>query len=1004
MKTTPKISSLKPSYYWLEDPSKYNIGLNAPHAFLVPYHDETNALTLDFNNSKYYKLLNGAWSFIWRKNRKELPEGFERVDVNTSDWDLINVPANWELSGYGIPIYVNDRYEFHKNPPYVPEDNETGVYKRKFKIPQDWKDRNIYITFGAIRSAAYFWINGQFIAYNQDSKTEIELNLTPYIIDGENDITVQVFRWSDGSYLECQDMWRLSGIERDVYIWSTPLVHLQDFKITTQHIESKTWQLNTELDLRNFDTKHSKNNYNLKIKLWDKNKIIKEDVINISFDDNSINIFQEITILDIEPWSHETPKLYIITFELLERETTVEVISHQIGFRKIEIKGGILQLNGKELLIKGVNRHEHNQFKGHIIDEESMHQDIKLMLMNNINAVRNSHYPNDRRWYSLCDHYGLLVIDEANIESHGMGYEEASLAKDEKWKYAHLDRIKRMYQRSKNHACIIIWSLGNEGGNGINFKEAYDWLKQKELTRPVQYEQAFENLNTDIVCPMYPTPKMIESYASKNPSRPLIMCEYAHCMGNSLGNFSDYWQVIRNHRSLQGGFIWDWMDQGLKDPKNPDSHWLFGGDFGNTKTPSDDNFCINGLLFPDRSPHPALEEVKKIYQNLQLEIDFKKNVLHIHSEYLFIQKEVELKILFWKKSGRNHLAKLYFKINPESSLSVNLNDYLTEVSFSDFINIVLVDKNGSTLAKEQFIISKTEASSIKIKTYYSKWQSNETHFSIKSGSTEYYINKKSGYLNQITSKEQYLLKKELKINFWKAPNDNDLGYNYHEIFNSCHPTRLDLKLKSIFLNDKNTIHSLFESIALAIKLELIYCCQPNGELIIELKIESTRNEIIEIPRFGIHTECDQAFNSISYFGRGPHENYPDRNNSAFWGEYHSTPNEMYEGYISPQHNGYRSENKSIKIYNKEGNGLEFKNEKSFGFSYLPYGEEDLTQYKRGKIHTNDLKERSQFQLYIDGFMMGIGGIDSWGSKPLNKYLFNKKKDIFRIKIKAINIP
>jgi len=531
-------SPLIPDYSWLEDPSVFSIGQRSPHSFMMPYPTVDQAINGSFFDSPYCQLLDGLWDFTWAIHRSKLPAGFHEVDHDTSKWNKIPVPANWEIEGYGIPIYVNDRYEFHKDPPNVPEQNECGIYKRKFEISEAWQRRRIYLTIGAIKSAAYIWVNGQCLAYNQDSKTAVEIDITDHVVDGVNDLTIQAFRWSDGSYLECQDFWRLSGIEREVYLWSSAQYSVENYRVTADW-DGDHGHLSLDMNL----SSSSSENVEILAQVW-----IDEKAHDLTKIENSY----QLENLSVRPWSDEDPQLYSLTIQVIADGVEQDALACKVGFRRIEIVDGLLLLNGSPLLIKGVNRHEHDEETAHIITEESMIEDILLMKENHINAVRNSHYPNHRRWYELCDSYGLLVVDEANIESHGMGYEEESLAKHEEWQAAHLDRIQRTYHRSKNHCSIITWSLGNEGGYGINFEFCYDWLIGQDQTRPIQYEQAAPDQKTDIYCPMYPTVEVISAYAASNPAKPLIMCEYAHAMGNSLGNFSDYWQAIRAHRSLQG--------------------------------------------------------------------------------------------------------------------------------------------------------------------------------------------------------------------------------------------------------------------------------------------------------------------------------------------------------------------------------------------------------------------------------------------------------------------
>ena len=638
--------------------SQYAVGLNKlnPHAYVWPYATAADVQKGAYEESPYYMSLNGKWKFHWVKNPDTRPKDFYKPSFYTGGWADINVPGNWERQGYGTAIYVNETYEFDdkmfnfkKNPPLVPsEENEVGSYRRTFTIPAGWEGRRVILCCEGVISFYYAWVNGEFLGYNQDSKTPAEWDITNKLKKGENTI----YRWSAGAYLECQDMWRLSGIERDVYLYSTPKQYISDYKVTSI-LEKNTYKDGVfELDVTVEGAAAG-----IATVAYELQNEAGKTVLNGSQPVKSRGLsnlitFDEKRIPDVEKWSAEHPNLYTLILELKDANGKVtEVTGTKVGFRTSEIKDGRFCINGVPVLVKGVNRHEHSQL-GRTVSKELMEEDIKLMKQHNINTVRNSHYPAHPYWYQLCDRYGLYMIDEANIESHGMGYGPASLAKDSTWLTAHMDRTHRMYERSKNHPAIVIWSLGNEAGNGINFERTYDWLKSVEKNRPVQYERAEENYNTDIYCRMYRSVDVIKEYvARKDIYRPFILCEYLHAMGNSCGGMKEYWDVFENEPMAQGGCIWDWVDQSFREvDKDGNWYWTYGGDYGPKDVPSFGNFCCNGLVNAVREPHPHLLEVKKIYQNIKSTLVDKKN-LTIRVKNWFDFSDLNEYLLHWSVAG-----------------------------------------------------------------------------------------------------------------------------------------------------------------------------------------------------------------------------------------------------------------------------------------------------------------------------------------------------------------
>ena len=670
------------------------------------------AIKGDLGKSKFFASLNGNWKFNWVRDPAERPKNFYRPRFNDRNWDNLLVPSNWELSGYGVPIYLNHPYEFSydPDPPNIPEGyNPVGSYRKRFVIPPSWKNRDIILHFGAVKSAFFVWINGKKVGYSQGSKLPAEFDITDYVKIGENLVALQVYRWSDGTYLECQDFWRISGIERDVFLAAEPKVKISDFWAQTYLKNNfKDGVLDLEIELSN-NTKTNKD-ISVVVELYHpsgKRILLKTEQLDIGSNSSKTHQFKKI-ITNVQPWSAEIPNLYTIQITIKNRDKVVTSVADEIGFRNVEIENGQLLVNGKPILIKGVNRHEHDSKTGHVISKALMEEDIRLMKEYNINTVRTSHYPADPYWYDLCDRYGLYVIDEANIESHGMGYHpDRTLGNNSDWELAHLTRVKRMVERDKNHPSIILWSMGNEGGDGVNFVACSEWIKGRDPSRPVHYERAGEKDHVDIYSPMYTSLAGLKDWVKEKKDKPLILCEYMHAMGNSLGGMEDYWKLIRKEPQLQGGCIWDWVDQGLeKVSEDGLRYFAYGGDFGPPETPSDGNFLINGLIQPDRKPNPHLLEAKKVYQNFIVRtIGLEDFLVEIVNENFFINSD-EYHITWELKSDGKILqhGKLEdLHIEPQTSMYVNipvapftmvsLSEYFLEFEFRAKKTKGLIEKN-----------------------------------------------------------------------------------------------------------------------------------------------------------------------------------------------------------------------------------------------------------------------------------------------------------------------
>ena len=988
-----------------------------PHATMMPYDDIESAIANQRRQSPFYRSLNGTWKFNWVKSPAKRPKEFYKPNYDVSQWDEIPVPANWELEGHGIPIYVNQPYAFsphsRPNPPEIPHDyNPVGSYRREFQIPENWNGREIFIHFGAVKSAMYLWINGDKVGYSQGSKTPAEWNITQYLTPGKNTLAVEIYRWSDGSYLECQDFWRISGIQRDVYLYSTPKVKIKDFFVKSTLDEDYIDGIfNLEVDLYNYYEK-KQNDITLEVKLFDKDKntVLERDKSLALGKDRSIDF--SATLKNPLKWTAETPNLYSLVLVLKRNSKIIETVGTKTGFRKIELKNGQFLVNGKAVLIKGVNRHEHDPVKGHVISRESMLQDIKLMKKYNINTVRAAHYPDAPYWYDLCDKYGLYVINEANIESHGMGYGEESLAKDPKWMAAHLDRNIRMVERDKNHPSIITWSMGNEGGNGINFKKVYKWIHKRDGSRPVQYERAGLEENTDIYCPMYASVDYIKNYGKKKQDRPLILCEYAHAMGNACGSLGDYWDVIRNSDYLQGGCIWDWVDQGiLQYDKNGKKYYAYGGDFGPEGVPSDGNFCINGLVKPDRQITPKLLETKHVYQSIWAEPvnNFSNNEIRIRNEYGFTNlNEFYCK---WNITENGEVIKKGqldpIDILPLKSKIITLpvdgldkipgKKYHLNIAFFTAEEKALIGKDHEVAANqieipnEDKIISKNASTGSwipfltknKIKENGDFINISGKNYTIKFNTADGNIENLEYFDKEILSNSDELAGPKLKA--FRAPVDNDhhRGKWYARGLNDLESKVIKYKLKKLKSGLTRIYFNIqhFGTNKLCFTQEKNYYIYNDGNILIDNQIEPA-DDLPVLPRLGFLMPVASQYDNLRWFGRGPHENYPDRESSASIGKYSSTVSEQYVPYVRPQANGNKEDVNWVALLNDNNNGFVAVAEKRMSFTALHFTEEQIDKAD----HLNELEQKQDIYLTLDYQQLGLGNA-SCGPGVRPEYVF-----------------
>lgn len=1005
------------------------------------------------NKPKFYQSLNGNWKFKWVRDPKDRPVSFMSPKFNASTWDDIKVPSNWEVQGFGIPIYVNHQYEFSdykapvaddikfvdkiypKNPGDVPDNyNPVGSYLREFTIDKNWKSKEVFLHIGAMKSGGFVWVNGEYIGYSQGSKLPAEFNITKAVKTGKNILALQIFRWTDGSYLECQDFWRISGIERDVFIYGQPKVRIQDFEVTSTLDEAYTsGELSIEINLENRLLKDKTVTVSYQV-LNSNEDIVASDATTLDIKNtrNSAIKFNS-SIPDVSKWSAEHPNLYSLNLELKDKGgDLLETTSSKIGFRSVEIKNGLLLVNGQRITLKGVNAQETDPETGHVMSEELIMEDIRLWKENNINAVRLSHYPRGKRFYELCDIYGLYVVDEANIESHGMYYGSHSLAKKPTWEKAHVDRMVRMVKRDRNHPSVIIWSMGNEAGNGVNFLKGYDAIKENDNSkRPVQYERSYKDYdgslydmdsNTDIIVPQYPSPARFEEIGRSKTDRPYIPSEYAHAMGNSTGNFQDYWDIIEQYDNLQGGFIWDWVDQSIwKTDENGERYYAYGGDYG-VDMPTDNSFLNNGIVFPDRTPQPALYEVKKVHES----INFKDKGINKHNELRVLIEnlydftnlnqfnftalikadgKILKKISLEDVSAQTHTGKLV-RI-PLKEIQVKKNtEYFVEISARTKTDWGILPA-GFEVAHEQIVLAskfKKEKTSI---PSYSKvsieMENGIVHISNKLFTMVF--NKNEGRITSYTYKGEELLKKGKgpKPNFWRAVTDNDLGNRMEKKSIAWKMASNDSKVTDLGISETDegivlmTVTYMLPAVETT--FESVYKIYGNGVIKIDNTLNTTAYEG-DIPRIGMRMQLQEKYNNLNYFGRGPWENYQDRKTSAFIDLYNSKVADQYVAYIRPQDNGYKTDAKWVALSDSSNQGVMFVSENinGLGFSTLHMENEDFdmtdeTDYKisnRSK-HTIDIKAKKLVQLNIDLGQRGLGGDDSWYSSPQEQYLYKGDK-------------
>ena len=947
----------------------------------------------DKSASARYLSMEGLWKFCFVKNHQDAPKDFFAQKYDDSKWVDFPVPGLFELNGYGDKIYKNIGYAwcttFESDPPYISETNNyTGSYRRTFDLPADWKGMEVFFHVGSATSNLSLWVNGKYVGYSEDSKVAAEFNITKYLKPGKNLIAMQVMRWCDGSYLEDQDFWRFTGIAREVYLYATPKTHLQDITIG-QDFQDGNGLLQVEAKVAN-----------------DKGTTLEARLLDT--EGKQVAEGLTATIPNVNPWTAETPYLYILELQLKKGDEVLEAVRKQVGFRHIEIKGGQLLVNGQPILIKGADRHELDPDNGYIVSIDRMIQDIKIMKQLNINAVRTCHYPDDPRWYDLCDQYGIYLTAESNLESHGMGYGEKTLAKNPAFEQMHIERQQGNMISFRNHPSIIVWSLGNEAGYGPNFDKAYEWVKAYDQTRPVQYEQAvFHNQGkTDIVCPMYMDYEDSEKYVNSDDPRPLIQCEYAHAMGNSMGGFKAYWDLIRKYPKYQGGYIWDFVDQGLRDksPVTGKEIFTYGGDYGRYPA-SDYNFNCNGIIAPDRRLNPHAHEVGYYYQNVWITPkDLANGELEIYNEHFFKNlDDLELVWTIRRHSGKidiSGIAPQQRKVIADAELKATIARVLKHHADDEtFVNFEfrsreaqpLIDQ-GQVLARQQFALKDYQFPTLEATSANASLKVEETisYVRFEAAGTALTIGKKTGWIDYLDVNGSPMLRDRQSVTpeFWRAPTDNDYGAWIQQRLGVWRQP--EMKLQGVEVKADGAV-ATFQMPDVKATLTMTYTLKADGQVVVREQLSTTKDaEIAPMFRYGMQLQMPSEYAQVEYYGRGPIENYIDRNNSEFIGIYQNSVADEYFPYVRPQESGNHTDVRWFRVKDAEGRGLEFYGSAPIEVSALNYSVADLddgvTKDKVWGRHSGDLEPSPFTQVLIQQRQMGLGCVNSWGAWPRPEYL------------------
>ena len=1013
-----------------ENPTIFTRNTEPPRATFHTFPSEELALKDQAKSSPNYYLLSGQWKFHWAPNPRQRPVDFFKEGYIVSHWNEIPVPANWELHGYGIPIYSNIRYPHITNPPFIgDEDNPVGSYRRDFILPDGWENRKTFLHFKAGTSGMYVWINGEKAGYHQGTKNPVEFDITPFVRPGKNMIALEVYRWTDGSYIEDQDMWRLSGIERDVYLYSTADSRIFDFFLRPGLDNNyRHGILNGEVTVKNYSTEAVVRSVSLTLLDKDGSTIFTENRNTTIPAGGSSEVGFTRQVRNPRLWSAEHPNLYTALITLKDGHgSSIESTSWKLGFRSYEIKNGLLLVNGKPVIMKGVNLHEHCPINGHYVTRDVIKKDIEVMQLHNINAIRASHYPHSPDLYRLADEYGMYVVNEANIETHGMGAENQGWFNRDnhpaylpEWRDAHMDRIIRMVERDKNHASIFAWSMGNECGNGPVFFEAYDWIKERDKSRVVMFEQAREQRNTDIVAPMYANFNYITEYATRQEvDRPFILCEYAHAMGNSTGNFYKFWDIFYEYPHMQGGFIWDWVDQGLlaKDG-NGREFYAYGGHLGSGHLHHDDNFCMNGLVFSDRTPQPGLMEVKKVHQNIHFtEESLENGSIRVENRFFFtnlsdydftwelLRNGIKVDEGLFQVNlapGESRVVRPGFTyIEPQAG-----EEYLLNVNAYTRKSRQMVP-TGHDIASEQFIFKGSDYFNRIFTDSGAPFEVNEDDNAVVISGENYNIrlNKRNGTIGHYRVNGRNLIQGAPQPHFWRAPVDNDFGNNMHRNSSIWRQAGRNIEVREVSVEGSSdmvvmNVHYFLKDVRS--DYYITYTVTPDGSIKVDVSYEAGVDGLPELPRFGMEMTIPRDFDHFSYYGRGPCENYSDRKLSANIGLYGSKVADQYVPYSRPQENGYKTDVRWLTLTNDEGFGLRIEGIQPLSVSALHMHTEDFDPgfTKKGQ-RTIDIYERENVVLNVDLLQRGVGGDDSWGRHPHNEYRLMDNRYNYSFVIKAV---
>lgn len=999
---------------WWLDPEVNEVNTMAPRAAFFAYETENLAKADQKARSERYLSLEGKWKFNFSKDHDKAPRDFYSLKYDDSQWTDFPVPGILELNGYGDAIYSNNGYpwrtQFRPEPPFVEErNNYTGSYRKMVTVPADWKGERIYLHVGSATSNLMVWVNGKFVGYSEDSKVSAEFDLTKYLTPGkENLIAMQVMRWCDGSYLEDQDFWRFTGIAREVYLYARPQAHIADLFITPDLVNN--YQDGTlEVKLNAVGAKGETVMFSLK------DKEGKEVAAQTAKVGGNGEVKVNFNVKNPLKWTAETPNLYTLYTTLMDGKQVAEVVPQRVGFRKVEIKNAQVLVNGQPVLFKGANRHELDPVTGYVVSMDRMLEDIRVMKELNINAVRTCHYPNDPRWYELCDIYGIYMVAEANIESHGMGYGDKTLAKEPTYEKAHLERNESNIKIYKNHPSIIFWSVGNEADYGPNFEKAYDLVKAYDPSRPCQYEQAGQNGKTDIFCPMYYDYGGCEWYAKGDNPRPLIQCEYAHAMGNSMGGFKEYWDMVRKYPKYQGGFIWDFVDQGLRvKNKQGKTIYAYGGDFGRYPT-SDHNFNCNGIINPDRKPNPHANEVRYYYQNIWATAkDLKAGEVEVYNENFF--KSLDDVELQWTLESEGKVlanGRSALDIPAQQKRVVKLDGYSlpADVKGEVVLNLDFVLKKaepmldaGYAVAREQFVVnpytfptmeSVLAVTSGKYDTRKVEKEEKVAWVTLSAGNTSVTFNHWNGWIDYLDVDGKPMLEEGYAItpDFWRAPTDNDYGAGTQRKLHAWKNPEMKMKSFKVVENEgkaEKGVEVVYDMPSVEATLTMTYTLTPAGELVVNeaMTVNKDAKHKPELMRYGMQLVMPKAYNMLTYYGKGPGENYIDRNNGDRLGVYDAKVADQYWGYVRPQESGNKTEVRYWQVKDENGKGLEFYSFAPMECSTLNYLASDLDDgwdKNAHQSHSGDLTPRDFSVVKLAARQRGLACVNSWGAIPLEQY-------------------